>query len=105
MSDHSGSHQRRQPRSVLIAGLAGGRKGARTSFWGRAPPSAGRIAGSGSTHDTIQFAANDFGSFAAVQSAMSQVGSDVLIRLDATDSIVLNGVILSNLVAADFKFV
>jgi hypothetical protein len=63
------------------------------------------IAGSGSTHDTIQFAANDFGSFSAVQSAMSQVGSDVLIRLDATDSIVLNGVTLSNLVAADFKFV
>ena len=34
------------------------------------------VAGSASTHDTIQFAANDFGSFAAVQSAMSQVGSD-----------------------------
>ena len=63
------------------------------------------IAGSGSTHDTIQFAANDFGSFSAVKSAMSQVGSDVLIRLDATDSVVLNGVTLSNLVAADFKFV
>jgi trimeric autotransporter adhesin len=59
----------------------------------------------GSTHDTIQFAANDFGSFAAVQSAMSQVGSDVLIRLDATDSITLAGVTLANLVAADFKFV
>ena len=40
---------------------------------------------SGSTHDTIQFAANDFGSFTAVQSAMSQVGADTGIRLDATD--------------------
>jgi serralysin len=60
---------------------------------------------SGPTHDTIQFAANDFGSFAALQGAMSQVGADVAIRLDATDSIVLNGVALANLVAADFKFV
>jgi trimeric autotransporter adhesin len=59
----------------------------------------------GSTHDTIQFAANDFGSFTAVQKAMSQIGSDVVIRLDATDSITLASVTLSNLVSADFKFV
>lgn len=62
-------------------------------------------AGSGSTHDTIQFAANDFGSFSAVRGAMSQVGSDTLIRLDASDSITLVGVAMSSLVAADFKFV
>jgi len=61
--------------------------------------------GTGSTHDTIQFAANDFGSFTAVQSAMSQVGADTVIRLDATDSITLFGVTRSNLVSADFKFV
>ena len=61
--------------------------------------------GTGSTHDTIQFAANDFGSFAAVQSAMSQVGVDTVIRLDATNSITLVGVTKSNLVSADFKFV
>ena len=41
--------------------------------------------GTGSTHDTIQFAANDFGIFTAVQSAMSQVGADTVIRLDATE--------------------
>jgi hypothetical protein len=63
------------------------------------------IGGTGSTHDTIRFATNDFGSFAAVQSHMSQVGSDVVIRLDGTDTITLAGVKLSTLVAADFKFV
>ena len=62
-------------------------------------------AGSGSTHDTIQFAANDFGSLTAVRSAMSQVGADTVIRLDATDSITLVGVTKSDLVSADFKFV
>ena len=35
---------------------------------------------------------------------MSQVGSDVMIRLGATDSITLNEVRLSSLVSADFKF-
>jgi hypothetical protein len=61
--------------------------------------------GTGSTHDTIQFAANDFGSFTAVQSAMSQIGPDVVIRLDASDSITLANVTVSSLVSADFKFV
>jgi hypothetical protein len=63
------------------------------------------VAGSGATHDTIQFAANDFGSFAAVHGAMRQVGADTVIRLDAADSITLVGVGKSNLVASDFKFV
>jgi len=63
------------------------------------------IGGPGSTHDTIRFATNDFGSFAAVQSHMSQVGSDVVIRFDGTDTIMLAGVKLSSLVSADFKFV
>jgi hypothetical protein len=49
--------------------------------------------------------ANDFGIFTAVQSAMSQVGADTVIRLDATDSITLVGVTKSSLVSADFKFV
>ena len=35
---------------------------------------------------------------------MSQAGSNVMIRLDATDSITLNHVNLSSLVSADFKF-
>ena len=46
----------------------------------------------------------DFASYAALTSAMSQVGSDVMIRLDATNSITLNHVSLSSLVSADFKF-
>jgi Hint domain-containing protein len=61
--------------------------------------------GAGSTHDTIQFAADDFASFMAVQNAMSQVGPDVVITLDSTDSITLENVTLSNLVSADFQFV
>jgi hypothetical protein len=63
------------------------------------------IAGTGSTHDTIQFAANDFSTFAQVHAASTQHGSDVVIRLDGTDSITLTGVTLSSLVATDFKFV
>jgi hypothetical protein len=63
------------------------------------------VAGSGSTHDTIQFAANDFGTFSQIQSASSQVGADVVIKLDATDSITLNNVTLASLVSADLKFV
>ncbi len=43
------------------------------------------VAGRASTHDTIQFAANDFGAFAAVQGAILQVGADTLIRLDASE--------------------
>ena len=63
------------------------------------------IVGGGATHDTIQFAANDFGTFAAVQAATTQVGSDTLIKLGANDTITLVGVTASSLVAADFKFV
>jgi hypothetical protein len=61
--------------------------------------------GTVSTHDTIQFAADDFGTFTAVQAAMSQVGTDTVIRLDATDSITLAGITKTSLVAADFHFV
>jgi serralysin len=60
---------------------------------------------SGSTHDTIQFAGNDFSGFQPVHHAISRVGSDTVIRLDATDSTTLVGVTKSSLVAADFKFV
>jgi hypothetical protein len=64
----------------------------------------GFTAGAGSTHDTLEFAASDFASYAVLTRAMSEVGSDVTIRLDATDSITLNHVSLSSLVSADFKF-
>ena len=61
-------------------------------------------AGAGPTHDTLQFSASDFDNYAALKNAMSQVGSGVMFRLDATDSITLNHVSLSSLVSADFKF-
>jgi len=63
------------------------------------------VAGRSSTHDFLLFAADDFGSFAAVKAAMTQVGADVVIKRDSLDEIVLNGVSMSRLVAADFKFV
>ena len=59
------------------------------------------IARSGSTHDMIQFAANDFGSFAAVGNHTPQVDPDET-RLEGMDLITLAGVKLSNLVSADF---
>ena len=63
-------------------------------------------AGTGATHDTIELGVGGLDSYAALTSAsaMSQVGSAVMIRLDATDSITLNHVSLSSLVSADFKF-
>ena len=53
-------------------------------------------AGGGPGQDVLQLTANDFGSFAAVQAAMTQTstsagGNDVVIRLDASDSITLAG--------------
>jgi trimeric autotransporter adhesin len=63
------------------------------------------VGGTGTNHDTIQFAANDFSTFSQVQAASSQAGSDVVIKLDATDSITLNNVTLSSLASADFTFV
>jgi hypothetical protein len=58
----------------------------------------------GATNDTIQFAANDFGSFGSVMSSTKQIGADSVITLDAGDSITLVGVAKSSLVATDFKF-
>ncbi len=63
------------------------------------------VAGTGPSRDTIEFALGAFGSYAQAERAMAQVGSDVVIRLGATDSITLSNVALSNLVPADFKFV
>ena len=45
-----------------------------------------------------------FGGSAALLSSMAQVGSDVVIRLGAANSVTLANVGLSNLVPADFKF-
>ena len=65
----------------------------------------GFVAGSGATNDIIQFATNDFSTFAKVKAASTQQGADVVIRLDASDSITLTGVTLTSLVAANFTFV
>jgi len=58
----------------------------------------------GTHHDTMNFLSDDFGSYAAVQSHMAQVGSDVVITLDAADTIVLEGQALANLTSSDFTF-
>ena len=60
-------------------------------------------AGRGAAHDSIRIAMSDFASFSALSHSMSQVGSDVVIRLGAMDSITLNDVRLSSLGSADFK--
>ena len=62
------------------------------------------IGGSGSTHDTLSFAVNDFGSFTAMSKDMTQVGADTVIKRDSDDSITLVGVTKTTLVAADFAF-
>jgi pSer/pThr/pTyr-binding forkhead associated (FHA) protein len=56
-------------------------------------------------HDLLQFSADEFASYAAVQGAMTQDGADVVIALDARETIVLDNIHLSALVGADFKFV
>ncbi|HEY1709090.1 MAG TPA: calcium-binding protein [Rhizomicrobium sp.] len=60
------------------------------------------FAATGSGHDIIHFAHDDFGSFAGLH--MAAMGSDVVITLDAADTIVLQHVTLSSLTAADFSF-
>jgi trimeric autotransporter adhesin len=58
----------------------------------------------GTTHDIISFASDDFANYAAVQAHMAQVGTDVVITLDAGDTIVLTHQTLAHLVAHDFAF-
>ena len=59
-------------------------------------------AGTGAAHDTLELGSGGFGGFATLSSAISQVGSNVVIGLGA-DSITLVGVAKSSLVLADFK--
>jgi beta-glucanase (GH16 family) len=60
------------------------------------------VAGSGSTHDTVDLNGYAFTSFAQVQAAMVQQGSNVLLTLDANDAILFENTTLANFVAADF---
>jgi Ca2+-binding RTX toxin-like protein len=55
--------------------------------------------------DSIQFDHAVFADYAAVQSHMQQVGSDVVITQDAQDLVTLHNVLISNLHASDFQFI
>jgi Ca2+-binding RTX toxin-like protein len=62
------------------------------------------VAGAGS-EDVIQFDQDDFADFAAVLAASAQDGADVVITLDAANSVTLQDVVLANLHQDDFLFV
>ena len=66
---------------------------------------AGFVAGTGSTHDTVQFSASDFASYSVLQNAMSKKGANVVITLDSTDTLTITNQTIGALVSADFKFV
>jgi Ca2+-binding RTX toxin-like protein len=55
--------------------------------------------------DVIEIDNAIFADFAAVQAASAQVGSNVVITVDADNSITLNNVVLANLHQNDFLFV
>ena len=55
--------------------------------------------------DHLQIDHSIFGNFAAVQQHMQQVGDDVVITYDASNSITLHDVAMANLHANDFLFV
>jgi hypothetical protein len=61
-------------------------------------------AGHATSYDVMDFASDDFSTYAELQSHMAQVGKDVVITLDPTDDIVLVGVKLAALNAHDFLF-
>jgi T5SS/PEP-CTERM-associated repeat protein len=63
------------------------------------------ILGFNTSKDVIQFNTSQFANFAAVMASAKQVGNDVVITGDATDTIDLSGVHLSSLSASDFSFV
>ena len=63
-------------------------------------------AGAGTTHDTLQLSLGaQFSSLAQVIAAATQVGANTVITVDATDTITLNNVNKTALVASNFVFV
>jgi hypothetical protein len=62
------------------------------------------FAATGPGHDTLELDRSGFGGSAALSGSMSQVGSDVVIRLGAANSLILADVSLSSLGPADLKF-
>ncbi len=59
----------------------------------------------GSSHDILQFSHNTFNSFAAVLAHAAQVGSNVVITVDAADTVTLTNVHLSSLQKTDIHIV
>ncbi len=62
------------------------------------------FAPTGGGHDLIQISKTIFANFAVVHSHMAQVGADVVITADPTDSITLKGVAMASITASDFLF-
>ncbi len=62
------------------------------------------FAPTGGGHDLIQISKTIFANFAVVHSHMAQVGADVVISADPTDSITLKGVAMASITASDFLF-
>jgi hypothetical protein len=59
----------------------------------------------GSSADLLQFSSDMFADFADVMSHTAQVGSSVVVTLDADTSITLANVQMTSLAADDFRFV
>ena len=59
----------------------------------------------GSSHDILQFSHNTFSNFAAVLAHAAQVGSNVVITVDAADTVTLTNVHLSSLQKNDIHIV
>jgi hypothetical protein len=62
------------------------------------------FAASGRSHDVVQFSKSVFDNFADVLAHATQVGQDVVIAADATDSLTLKNVKLAALDKTDFHF-
>jgi Ca2+-binding RTX toxin-like protein len=61
------------------------------------------IAGSGSTADTVRIQDYGFYTFSQVQAAMTQSGSDVVLKLDANDSVTFANTTVSAFTANNFQ--
>jgi serralysin len=74
-------------------------------FGGATGPTVTDFVAAGTGHDVVQLDASAFADFTVLQQHMAQAGSDVVITLDATDTVTLHNVSLSSLTAQDFLFV
>ncbi|MEO8722342.1 MAG: calcium-binding protein [Sphingobium sp.] len=63
------------------------------------------FAATGTQHDVLQFDSNIFSDWAHLLGATTQQGSDLLITLDAADTITLKNVALANFTSANASFV